>query len=108
MQDYDFWNFWADLLGTFQSAPDWFKTLWLLIPVGVLLAVIALLTRFRIVSKKVKFAIDGELIYSIHRGPDNALLVVGYGPHVDKNPAILMFNPPKQAPQADEDEAGNA
>src|SRR5262245_22171767 len=44
MQDYNFWNFWADLPGTFQSTPNWFKTLWLLIPVGFLLALIALLT----------------------------------------------------------------
>src|SRR5262245_52731017 len=52
MHDYDFWNFWAHLLVTFQSTPDWFKTLWLLIPPGFLLALIALLTRFRIVSRR--------------------------------------------------------
>src|SRR5262245_61108399 len=40
MHDYDFWSFWADLLGSSQSAPNWIKALWLLIPPAFLLVVI--------------------------------------------------------------------
>ena len=45
MTDY---NFWADLLDTFKSSPDWIKALWLTIPPGFLLALVALLMRYRI------------------------------------------------------------
>lgn len=37
MNDY---NFWSDLLDTFQSSPDWIKALWLLIPPGFLLGLV--------------------------------------------------------------------
>ena len=43
MQDY---NFWADLLFTFQSSPDWIRALWLLVPPGFVLAVMAMVMRF--------------------------------------------------------------
>ncbi|CAN7224805.1 hypothetical protein [Pararhizobium sp. LjRoot238] len=68
MGDY---NFWADLLDTFQSSPGWIKALWLLIPRGFLLALIAMLMRFRVASKRAAAALDGELIYSVRRGVDD-------------------------------------
>lgn len=40
MNDY---NFWKDLLGTFQSSADWIKALIVLMPPGFLLGVIALI-----------------------------------------------------------------
>ena len=106
------YHFWADLLDTFQSAPNWIKALWLalclLIPPGFLLALIALLMRFRIASKRAKMVFEGELIYSVHRGADGELLIVGYGPQVDEKPAFILFDPPTRAYRADQDEARQA
>lgn len=39
MQDY---NLWADLLATFRASPDFIKALWLLVPPGFVLGVMAL------------------------------------------------------------------
>ena len=44
MTDY---NFWADLLATFRSSPDWIKALWILSGPGFLLGVLALVLRHR-------------------------------------------------------------
>ena len=48
----DHYNFWADLLDTYQSSSDMIKALWLLVPPTFLLALIAMLMRFRIASKR--------------------------------------------------------
>lgn len=39
MQDY---NLWADLLATFRASPDFIKALWLLVPPGFVLGMMAL------------------------------------------------------------------
>lgn len=90
MNDY---NFWSDLLDTFQSSPDWIKALWLLIPPGFLLGLVALMLRFRIAAKQMEQSPKGELIYSIHRDAGQ-LRVVSHIPVVDGNPSLLLLDPP--------------
>ncbi|WP_288191696.1 hypothetical protein [uncultured Phyllobacterium sp.] len=91
MNDY---NFWSDLLDTFQSSPDWIKAVWLLIPPGFLLGLVALTMRFRIAAKQMDQSPKGELIYSIHRDIRNQLHVVSHIPVTDGNPALLLLDPP--------------
>lgn len=93
MADY---NFWMDLLDTFQSSSNWIKAVWLLIPPGFLLALIAMLMRYRIASKRAEKALDGELIYSIHRRTDGDLQIVRHLPEVDRNPALLLLDDPSR------------
>ncbi len=90
MNDY---NFWSDLLDTFQSSPDWIKALWLLIPPGFLLGLVALMLRFRIAAKQLNQGPKGELIYSIHRDIRNQLHVVSHIPVTDGDPALLVLDP---------------
>lgn len=90
MNDY---NFWSDLLDTFQSSPDWIKALWLLIPPGFLLGLVALMLRFRIAAKQMEQSAGGELIYSIHRDAGQ-LRVVSHIPLAEGNPGLLVFDPP--------------
>lgn len=37
------YSFWGDLLDTYQSLPDWLKFMWLIVPPGFVLALVALL-----------------------------------------------------------------
>lgn len=90
MNDY---NFSSDLLDTFQSSPDWIKALWLLIPPGILLGLVALAMRFRIAARQMDHGPKGELIYSIHRDTRNQLHVVSHIPVADSNPALLLLDP---------------
>jgi hypothetical protein len=90
MNDY---NFWSDLLDTFQSSPDWIKALWLLIPPGFLLGLVALMLRFRIAARQMDQSAVGELIYSIHRDAGQ-LRVVSHIPITNGNPALLLLDPP--------------
>ncbi|MDQ0998097.1 hypothetical protein QFZ34_003279 [Phyllobacterium ifriqiyense] len=91
----DNYNFWADFLDTFQSSPDWIKALWLLIPPGFLLGLIAIVMRFSMANKQMNHTSKGELIYSIHRDAGNQLHIVRHIPLIDGNPALLMLDPPK-------------
>jgi len=102
MGDY---NFWADLLDTFQSSPDWIKALWLLIPPGFLLALIAMLMRFRIASKRADDALDGELVYSVRRGVDDQLHIVSHAPQLDGKPAPMLLDPPNREPHTPQNQS---
>lgn len=89
----DNYNFWSDLLDTFQSSPDWIKALWLLIPPAFMLALVALTLRFRIESRKVEKRFDGELVYSIHRDAGNQLHVVSHSPLAEGKTPLLLLDP---------------
>jgi len=89
----DNYNFWSDLLDTFQSSPDWIKALWLLIPPAFTLALVALTLRFRIESRKVERRFDGELVYSIHRDAGNQLHVVSHIPLAGGKTPLLLLDP---------------
>lgn len=70
MQDY---NFWADLLATFKASPDWIKALWLLVPPGFVLAVMAMLMRFGLALRRRGKDEEGKLVvpvrYRSEEGP---------------------------------------
>ena len=72
MQDY---NFWADLLDTFQSSADWVKALWLVIPPAFVLALIWLFRR-RVVRVD---ALDGELLYTVYKKRDGLIQIHRHG-----------------------------
>ncbi|MFJ7352920.1 hypothetical protein ACIQWS_02025 [Phyllobacterium sp. NPDC097923] len=88
----DNYNFWSDLLDTFQSSPDWIKAVWLLIPPGFLLGLVALTMRFRIAARQLNQGPKGELIYSIHRDAGQ-LRVVSHIPLAEGNPGLLVLDP---------------
>ncbi|WP_288191729.1 hypothetical protein [uncultured Phyllobacterium sp.] len=89
----DNYNFWSDLLDTFQSSPDWIKALRLLIPPAFVLGLVALTLRFRIESRKVERRFDGELVYSIHRDAGNQLHVVSHIPLAGGKTPLLLLDP---------------
>jgi hypothetical protein len=91
MSDY---NFWADLLDTFQSSPDWIKAIWLLVPPAFILALIAMAMRLRLESKRVDSGFDGELICSVRRDGKNRLHIVDHTTHLEASPALLCLDPP--------------
>ena len=87
MNDY---NLWADFLDTFQSCPNWIKAIWLLVPPGFLLALIAMLVRLRIGSGKAAGNMTGELIYSIRRDSNNFLHIIRHAPLGDGSPLLML------------------
>ena len=89
----DNYNFWSNLLDTFQSSPDWIKALWLIVPPAFVLALVALTLRFRIESRKVERRFDGELVYSIHRDADNRVHILRHSPGAQESPALLLPDP---------------
>ena len=89
----DNYNFWSNVLDTFQSSPDWIKALWLIVPPAFLLVLVALTLRFRIESRKVERRFDGELVYSIHRDACNQLHVISHIPLAEGRTPLLLLNP---------------
>ncbi|MFS8121868.1 hypothetical protein QD336_05550 [Rhizobium sp. BR 250] len=84
-------NFWADLLDTFQSSPDWIKALWLLIPPCFLLALIKILTRYRLVSKQIKARLVEEIILPIDRQSDGHMQIANPRPEITRrSPGLLL------------------
>jgi hypothetical protein len=67
------YNFWADLLDTYQSLSDWIKALWLLVPPAFVLGLVAILRRPAMAE-----AIGQEpqgLVYSVYRSPQGTLVL---------------------------------
>lgn len=89
MNDY---NFWADLLDTFQSSPDWIKALWLLIPPCFLLALIRILVRYRLASMQLKAKLIDELVFPIDRRPDGHLQIIRHRPETIRDSAMLLLD----------------
>ncbi|MCF1463783.1 hypothetical protein FS827_20980 [Agrobacterium vitis] len=81
METYDIW---ADLLATFRASPDAIKALWLLIPPGMFLAVLALLLRYRLRRRETDK--NTELTYTVIRQDDQTVQIYSHGtgnPHTD-------------------------
>ncbi|MBN9136936.1 hypothetical protein [Phyllobacterium sp.] len=89
----DNYNFWQDLVDTYQSLSDWLKILWLIVPPAFMLGLVALTLRFRIESRKVERRFDGELVYSIHRDAGNQLHVVSHIPLAGGKTPLLLLDP---------------
>jgi hypothetical protein len=73
MDDY---NFWSDLLATWQSTSDWIKALAILTPQATALAALALLLRHRQARRRAAPLPAGTLAYTIWRDEDDRLHVV--------------------------------
>ncbi|MBN9044227.1 MAG: hypothetical protein J0H18_01010 [Rhizobiales bacterium] len=86
MGDY---NFWADLLDTFQTSPDWIKALWVLMPPGFLLGLVALLLRFQAAISKTDGPRAGRLLYSVYRRADGVVRVIDHRPTAERGPVPL-------------------
>ncbi len=84
MEDY---NFWADLLDTFQSSADWIKALWLTIPPAFVLTLIWLIRR-RVAQAD---AVDGELLYTIYKEPNGLIQIHRHGVLDDGNSEVVLI-----------------
>ena len=91
MEDY---NFWQDFFDTYQSLSDGTKALWLIVPAGFLLGLIALIMRHRVAIKEAEHGLRSDLIYTIHRDGDDKLHVYRHGAALDREPALLLLDQP--------------
>ncbi len=88
----DGYNFWQDFFDTYQSLSNWMKALWLIVPPGFLLGLMALIQRHRVAVKEAEHGLRGDLIYTIHRDGDDKLCVYRHGAALDREPALLLLD----------------
>lgn len=88
MSDY---NFWADLLSTYEALPDLIKVLWLIVPPIFVLALVALFMRYKISKMRSGPNYTGDLIYSIRQTDENKFYVFRHG-DAKAYPALLPMN----------------
>ena len=93
MEDY---NFWQDFFDTYQSLSDGTKALWLIVPAGFLLGLIALIMRHRIAVRETEHGMRGDLVYTIHRDGNDKLRVYRHGPALDHETALLLLEEPNR------------
>jgi hypothetical protein len=87
MGDY---NFWSDLLDTWQSTADWIKALAILTPQATALAALALVLRHRLARRRVEQLPAGTLAYTLWRDGGDRLQVVRHDPaHTLRGPSAL-------------------
>jgi len=72
MDDY---NFWQDFFDTYQSLSDWMKFAWLAIPPTFLLALTALVMRYRLHSKRAEKIDAGTLAYTVQKDENGGLRI---------------------------------
>lgn len=102
------YNFWADLLDTFQSSPGWVQVVWLLAPPGLVLGLVALILRFLAVTSGTPTA--GDALCSIHRDGAGRLHVWCAKGELGTIPIAGEQTPPQPAlpPPADRSFVGEA
>ena len=98
MEDY---NFWADVLDTYETSADWLKVLWLIIPPAFVLALVWLFRR-RVVRTD---AIDGELLYTVCREPEGLIHIYRHSLLDDADPGVVLL---EQHPAATKDRNASA
>jgi len=89
MQDY---NFWADLLDTYQSLSIWMKTMWLVVPPTFLIALLTIILRHRIAYKRADYRFPGDLVYTIRRDDQNQLHIYHHQSNTKKPPALVLVD----------------
>lgn len=62
----DEYNFWKDLLDTFQSSSDWVQAVWLIVPPMFVLILIRMIMRFRLARHSVAEPTPEPVVYQIH------------------------------------------
>lgn len=100
------YNFWRDLLDTFQSSTDWIKALWLIIPPLFLLALFRMAMRFRLSRLKAIQKPVSVPIYPARTDDTDEILVFNRGLMVEKIRAprrLLVRDPEHQAAETSED-----
>ncbi len=90
----DGYNFWQDFFDTYQSLSDGTKALWLIVPAGFLLGLIALVMRHSVAVRQAEHGLRVDLIYTIHRDGDDKLCVYRHGAALDREPALLLLDQP--------------
>ena len=85
MEDY---HFWQDFFDTYQSLSDPTKALWLIVPPGFLLGLMALITRHRVAVRQAESSLRGDLIYTIHQDGNDKLHVYRHGAALEREPAF--------------------
>jgi len=90
----DGYNFWQDFFDTYQSLSDGTKALWLIVPPGFLLGLMALITRYRVAVRQAETGLGGELVYTIHRDGDGQIQIYRHGAALDREPALLLLEEP--------------
>ena len=86
MDDY---NFWQDAFDTYQSLSDGLKLAWLALPPTFLLALMALILRFRHKSRLLDANGRGDLIYTIYRDDDSTLAIYRHDRRDNENLLIV-------------------
>lgn len=61
------------------------------------LGLIAIILRYRVAVKEVETAKRGDLVYTIHRDADDRLHVTRHGAALDREPALVLLDPPNGA-----------
>jgi len=90
----DGYNFWQDFFDTYQSLSDGTKALWLIVPAGFLLGLIALVMRHRVAVRQAEHGLRVDLIYTIHQDGNGKIHVYRYGAALDREPALLLLDQP--------------
>ena len=85
MDDY---NFWQDAFDTYQSLSDGLKFAWLVLPPAFVLALSALILRFRHNKRLLDANGRGDLIYTIYRNDNGTLAIYRNGRGDNKNVLI--------------------
>jgi hypothetical protein len=87
----DGYNFWKDLLDTYQSLSDGMKALWLIVPAAFVLGLVALILRTRVAMRKVEHAIRGDLVCTICRDANDQLRVTRHGSALEREAAVVLL-----------------
>jgi len=90
------YNFWTDLLDTYQSMGDWVKALWIVVVPGSLLGLVALVLRYRLASRwsgAFGGLAAGDLVYSVHRDGLGRFLVYRHGRAGDGSVDDILSEP---------------
>ncbi|MEE8531347.1 MAG: hypothetical protein V3S34_03955, partial [Hyphomicrobium sp.] len=70
------------------------KALWLIVPPGFLLGLLALILRHRVAVTQAEHGFRGDLVYTIHRDGDDKLHVYRHGGALDREPALVLLEEP--------------
>ena len=82
------------IFDTYQSLSDPTKALWLIVPAGFLLGLIALIMRHRVAVKEAGHGLRGDLIYTIHQDGNGQIHVYRHGAALNREPALLLLDQP--------------
>ena len=83
------YNFWQDLLDTYQSLSDGLKLAWLIVPPAFILGLTGLFRFAPRTSRKGAQGKHGKLVYSVYASDDNRLFIHAHGMDAPATPTHL-------------------